>query len=164
MTIHYYTVLKKKSIFTVSDFISPLKTLTPPTHPKWLTENPEPSSAETYHGTLLKICSSPFPNSRTLLTSKSQPTEKPAGHEDSASSNSTPPKNASKLWQPLKALRLTDEKLFSPKVNHEKLKAVAEAVTAADEVADEAVTVAVEVVTTVDNPTTAAETGETKKL
>merc|ERR1712071_318778 len=104
---------------------------------KWLTENPEPSFAETFHETLLKICSSPFHNSGMLLTSKSHPTEKPADHEDSASSNSTPPKNANKLCKQLKASKLMDEKLFSPKVNHEKPKAVAEAATA-DEVADEA--------------------------
>merc|ERR1712127_793767 len=106
---------------------------------KWLTENPEPSFAETFHGTLLKICSSPFHNSRMLLTSKSQPTEKPADHEDSASSNSTPPKNANKLCKQLKASKLMDEKSSSLKVSHEKLKAAAEAATA-DGVADEAAT------------------------
>merc|ERR1712071_563519 len=66
---------------------------------------------------------------------------KPADHEDSVLSNSTPLKNANKLCKQLKASKLTDEKSFSLKVNHEKLKAAAEVVTA-DEVADE-----VEVVT-----------------
>merc|ERR1711934_219477 len=66
---------------------------------KWLTENPEPSSAETYPGAPPKTCSSRCPNSRTRPTSKSQPTEKPAGHEDSASSSSTPLKSANKLWR-----------------------------------------------------------------
>ena len=48
---------------------------------------------------------------------------------------------------------MTDEKLFSLKVNHEKLKAVAEAVTAVDEAADEAAEDTVE---------TAVETTDTK--
>merc|ERR1719162_2946712 len=87
-----------------------------------------------------------------LLTSKSQPTEKPADHEDSASSSSTPLKSANKLYRPPKVWRLMDEKLFSLNLNHEKPKAVAEAVTAVDEVADEAATKA----------ETAADTVETK--
>merc|ERR1711935_192977 len=103
---------------------------------KWPIENPEPSFAETFHGTPPRICSSRFPSSRTLLTLKSQPTEKPADHEDFVSSNSTPPKNANKLCKQLKASKLMDEKLFSLRVNHEKLKAAAEVFTA-DEVADE---------------------------
>jgi hypothetical protein len=74
------------------------------------------------------------------LTSKSQPTEKPADHEDSALSNSTPLKNANKLCKQPKASKLMDEKSFLPKVNHEKPKAVAEAVTV-DVAADEAVEV-----------------------
>merc|ERR1712071_509296 len=69
---------------------------------KWLTENPEPSSAETSHGTPPKTCSSLCRNSRTLLTSKSQPTEKLADHEDSASSSLTPLKSANKLCKPPK--------------------------------------------------------------
>merc|ERR1711935_232379 len=102
---------------------------------KWPIENPEPSFAETFHGTPPRICSSRFPSSRTLLTLKSQPTEKPAGPEDSVSSNSTPPKNVNKLCKQLKASKLMDEKLFSLRVNHEKLKAVAdEAATAVETV------------------------------
>merc|ERR1712127_777056 len=123
---------------------------------KWLTENPEPSSAETSHGTPPKTCSSLCRNSRTRLTSKSQPTERPADHEDSASSSLTPLKSANKLYRPPKVWRLTDEKLFSLNLNHEKPKAVAEAVTAVDEVADEAATKAE---TAAD---TAADTVETK--
>ena len=46
-----------------------------------------------------------------------------------------------------------DEKLFSLKVNHEKLRVVAEAVTAVDEAADEAAEDTVE---------TAVETTDTK--
>merc|ERR1712238_251875 len=101
---------------------------------KWPIENPEPSFAETFHGTPPRTCSSLSHNSRTLLTSKSQPTEKPADHEDSASSSSTPLKSANKLYRPPKVWRLTDEKLYSLNLNHEKLKAVAEADTAVDEV------------------------------
>merc|ERR1712127_1181535 len=129
-----------------------------PKFSKWLTENPEPSFAETSHGTQPKKTSSPLLNSRTLLTSKSQPTERPADHEDSASSSSTPLRNVNKLWLPPKALKLMDEKLFSLKVNHEKLKAVAEAVTAVDEV----VTAVDEVVTAVDEAVTKVETAVTK--
>merc|ERR1712071_707954 len=93
---------------------------------KWLTENPEPSFAETSHGALPKICFLPFLLSRTLLTSRSQLIERPADHEDSASSNLTPLKNAKKLCKTPKASKLMDEKLFSLKVNHEKLKVVDE--------------------------------------
>merc|ERR1712127_173647 len=93
---------------------------------KWPTENHEPSFAETFHGELPKKCSSPFLRSRTLLTSRSQLTERPADHEDSASLSSTLLKNAKKLCKTPKASKLMDEKLFSLKVNHEKLKVVDE--------------------------------------
>merc|ERR1712127_438469 len=137
---------------------------------KWLTENPEPSFAETCHGTPPKTCSSLCRNSRTRLTSKSQPTEKLADHEGSASLNLTPLRNANKLCNQPKVWRLMVEKSFSLKVNHEKLKAVvAEAVTAVDEAVDTKVdtkveTAADEAATTVDNRMTTVETGGTKKI
>merc|ERR1719162_2941068 len=82
-----------------------------------------------------------------LLTSKSQPTERPADHEDSASSSSTPLKSANKLYRPPKVWRLTDEKLFSLNLNHEKPKAVDEAATKAETAADTVETKAATAVT-----------------